>query len=505
MRAEVDQMRFAAVTVTALSLFLVGCSAASPRTDLNKAGGQVAPIVLTAISPEAADRPSGAQLTAFTEAVAELSQGRITIQPTYDPEYPTDLGPDQSAIRAVRAGLSDIGLVASRAFSTEGVTSLRALTVPFLIETDAGAAAVARDASVAGPMLAGLANEGMSGLALLPETIRHPFGVHAAVLGPEDFAGAVLRSLPSEETYAAFTALGAKPGFWDDNDFTEKLADGTIAIVESSFGLARSVMSRPAIGTGNVALFPRMNVLFANTAAIDALTGEQRAVLDRAAAQTLDTAIAGVPKDAEAAAQYCRDGGQVVLASKVQRQALRELVAPYVESLQGDATTRQAIDSIRDAVADAAESTPVAACGTPVSVLALDPWPLSSDPGPFDGRYRFEVTGEDLKNLDATMEQREQARGTYTFEIANGQMSYEQVSDRPGPANSESFWIAIRGDSAMVMNKANGSTPTSANVLWSATWSVSPDGTLRFSRSQPGLDSLPIDALFFTEPFTRLR
>ena len=44
----------------------------------------------------------------------------------------------------MQAGGVDLGLAAARAFSTEGVTSLRALTVPFLIETDAGAAAVAR-------------------------------------------------------------------------------------------------------------------------------------------------------------------------------------------------------------------------------------------------------------------------------------------------------------------------------------------------------------------------
>ena len=42
--------------------------------------------------------------------------------------------------------------------------------------------------------------------------------------------------------------------------------------------------------------------------------------------------------------------------------------------------------------------------------------------------------------------------------------------------------------------------------MWVATWSVGPDGTLRFTDPQLGLDTLPLDtALWFTEPFTPLR
>lgn len=499
-------MRIATATVVALSVCLAGCSGSSPGGSLDKAGGQVAPVVLTAVSPEGADRPSGAQLTAFVDAVDQLSQGRITVEPTFGVEDPRAVGPDQASIQTVQAGGVDLGLAAARAFSSEGVTSLRALTVPFLIETDSGAAAVARSDTIAGPMLAGLADAGLTGLALLPETIRHPFGVRGPILGPEDYAGAVLRSAPSEETFAVFEALGAKPEWWDQAEFVARMDDGTIDIVESSFGLAGAVLGRPAIGTGNVAFFPRMNVLFANSEALAQLTGDQRDLLDRAATQVLDTAIANVPQDAEAAAQYCQDGGQVVLATEAQREALRELVVPYVSSLQEDPTTRDAIAGIHDALAGDLASAPVAACGTPVTDQALEPWPLSSEPGPFDGRYRVEVNDDDLNALGATHAQREQARGTYTWTIADGQMSYQQVADNTIAEPRDEFWISVRGDKAMIINKQAGSHPTSANVLWVATWSVAPDGTLRFTRPQPGLNALLLDtALWFTEPFTPLR
>ena len=500
-------MRIATATVVALSACLAGCSASSPGTNLDKAGGQVAPLVLTAVSSEGADRPSGAQLTAFVDAVDKLSQGRITIDPTYgDIDDPKGVGPDQATIQAVQAGDTDLGLVAARAFSTQGVTSLRALTVPFLIETDAGATAVVRADAVTAPMLAGLTSAGLTGLAVLPETIRHPFGVREPILGPEDYAGAVLRSAPSEETFAVFTALGATPEFWDANEFVARMDDGTIDIVESSFALAGAVMGRPAIGTGNVAFFPRMNVLFANSTVMDRVTDDQRAVLVRAAAQAREAAIASVPGDAMAAAEYCQGGGQVVLATDSQRQGLRAKLAPYVESLEQDPTTRDAIARIRDAVAGAGTSTPVMPCGAFPTDQALEPWPLSSAPGPFDGRYRVQVTDDDLISLGASVPQREQTHGTYTFEIANGQMSYEHVAENAIDDPRGEFWIATRGDKAMLMNKESGSQPTRANVLWVATWTVTPDGTLRFTDGQPGLKAVPLEtALWFTKALTLLR
>ena len=49
-------------------------------------------------------------------------------------------------------------------------------------------------------MLEGLGSAGLTGLAVLPETIRHPFGVRGPILGPDDYRGALLRSLPSKGT-----------------------------------------------------------------------------------------------------------------------------------------------------------------------------------------------------------------------------------------------------------------------------------------------------------------
>ena len=195
-------MRISAIAVSSL-IIMTGCSAAGAGPSVDKAGAPIGPVTLSAWSPEVATRPSGMQLTAFVEAVERLSGGAMTVEATYGTDS-SGADPDTSVISGVEKGAYDVGLVAARAFSSVGVDSLRALSAPFLIQTDALAAAVVDDDEVTGPMLDGLTGLGLTGLAILPETIRHPFGLTDPILGPEDYRGAVLRSLPSDETYAVF-------------------------------------------------------------------------------------------------------------------------------------------------------------------------------------------------------------------------------------------------------------------------------------------------------------
>ena len=55
--------------------------------------------------------------------------------------------------------------------------------------------------------MAGLDAAGVVGLALVPESFRHPFGFDHPLLGPDDYAGAVMRAPESANTTAMFTAL----------------------------------------------------------------------------------------------------------------------------------------------------------------------------------------------------------------------------------------------------------------------------------------------------------
>lgn len=496
------------VLVVSVLLMLAGCSEAGSGSVVDKAGVPVGPVTLRAWSPEVEIRPTGVQLTAFAQAVDRLSGGAMTIDATYGTDQ-SGANPDTTVIDAVQKGAYDIGLVASRAFSTVGVDSFRALTAPFLIQTDAAADAVTRDEQVTGPMLAGLSPAGLTGLALLPETIRHPFGTRGPILGPADYRGAVLRSLPSKETYAVFAALGAKPGFWDGDVGDAKLSDGSIKIVETSFALANTSTSRGHVttGTGNVAFFPRINVLFANQRAAGDLSTAQRDILTKAAVEARQQTIAHQPKDSVSAAQFCANGGRVVLASDADVAALQQTVAPYLATLAQDPATSDALRHIRTIAEAAAEPDPVQAC-EPGSVEDLEPWPVTNSPSPIDGRYRVQITDADLAAAAVPKSGWAENHGTYTWVIAAGRMSFHQVAPNPLRNPDEEFYLTLRGQQAMLMSRpADGSAPSHEDVLWIGTWSRDEDGTLRFSDPRPGLGILPAidEAAWFAKPFIPLR
>src|SRR5207247_1917065 len=110
----------------------------------------------------------------------------------------------------VREGTLEAGSVATRGWDLEGITSLRALQAPFLITTDDLLNQVVT-APFAADMLSGLQRAGVTGLALLPEALRHPFGFEGPLSAPEDFVGAVIQSPLSDISYDLLRSLGASP------------------------------------------------------------------------------------------------------------------------------------------------------------------------------------------------------------------------------------------------------------------------------------------------------
>jgi len=498
MRSRILPTALAAAAITAA----VALSACTADTTTDKTGGDSPPLVLTAVSPENAERPTGKQLAAFAAAIDRLSAGRLTLKVTYD------IGPDSAAIDELRTKRAALGIVASRAFSTADVDSFKALTAPFLIQSDAAAAAVAADRAITEPMLAGVSAVGLTGLGIYPETLRHPFATGAPVLTPADLRGKKLRSLESEETYAVFRAMGAEPMFADGADFRTALRSGDIAVVESSFALAGPVLATPAVGTGNVTFFPRMNVLVANAEAMSGLTDQQRDIIRKAVEEARGPAQQAVTPDAEAAQVFCADGGRVVLASPEQVAALQQAVSPYLDQLSAEPVTAEALQAIKKTVAATPATAPVAACeaGKVASLpQRLEPWPASTAATPLDGKYRVEVTDEMLAAAGAARSNWAENHGTYTWTISGGQMAIEQVAPNPIKNASRSFAFVVRGNKVMVMDPGNG-TPQARDVLFIGTWHRAADGSLTFTDRIPGLNAEPVDqAVWFTSPFTPLK
>ena len=476
-----------------------------PSAQDDPAGGRQQTITLTAWSGEAQSRPSGAQLASFADAVSRLSDGRIVVTT----EYGAGSGPtaDGNVIEAVRADHVDIGLEASRSFSGEGVLTFRAITAPFLIQTNELAAAVSGDPTVTTPMLAGLTASGMTGLGLLPETIRHPFGAKSQpVLGPADYRGKVVRSLTSTETYAVFRALGAEPGFWDLEDFQTRLDTGKIDIVESSFELAKSVMGRAAVATGNVAFFPRMNVLFANSGVVSRLSSGDRDILVKAADAARQQAISAITPEEVAAKAYCLEGGQVVNASSQQRQELATAVGPYMAGLEADPATRTVVEAIKALAARTpGPASPPMPCGTTPAPPSRDPpWPVSASASPIDGTYRVTVTDDDLQKVGVPPAEIAATRGTITMTIRRGQMTVDQVADPP-VAEPHTVWSIAFRPARQVMLIDPTADPAYIGVIWTGTWEQDADGNLRLHDYVSGHDGTTSDYVWwFSKPLVRI-
>lgn len=372
----------AIVAITVVALAATACSS-SGEGEANKAGGSGTPIVLKVGTDDFPPRPAAAQIEEFGRRVAELSDDFIRIEPVWRAGDGEDW--DQVVARKVMDGTLDMGNVPTRAWDVEGVTSLQALNAPFLITSDALLDEVV-SSDLAGEMMAGLEDVGVVGLALLPESLRRPFGFPGPLLGPGDYAGGTIRAPLSAATELMFSALGAATT-GADPDFDTQIG------IEAQFGLDVDGQA-----TGNVTFYPKVEVLVVNADVFTGLTDDQRSILQQAAAETRDWAIENRTGDLEAAAEFCDEGGTIVLASDADLAALREAVEPVYAKLTEDADTAEFIAEIENLKASITTEPLVVPDGCTGPAPAHDAAIAegTDDPSVLNGTYRLEWTADDL-------------------------------------------------------------------------------------------------------------
>jgi TRAP-type transport system periplasmic protein len=385
---------------------------------LSLAFAQDDPITLRLAVADAEYRPSTPFVLEFIERVNTLSSGSITIEPIYQAGNDTFTGFETGVVQLVLLGKADLGLAGSRAFDTVGITDFQALQAPFLITDDAMAKAVATS-DIAARMLDGVAWAGIVGLTLWPEDLRHPFAFDLSgktFLSPEDFAGTTIRAIPSSVTWALLEALGATPIFKDG--YGPDIFAGRIQGAESGLRQGASLPA-PATATGNVVFFPKFQVLFANGAAFERLSDEQRSVLREAAARTQERAIAEHPRQVDAAAQWCADGGTIVMASNEQIAAFEEAARPVFDQIEQDPLNAELIAAIRDLKASTEPSPGAEACAPEAATThdqtspELSPLIGGQIPPELVGTWSFNAFGRPWK-VELT------ADGTFSLYEPNG-------------------------------------------------------------------------------------
>jgi C4-dicarboxylate-binding protein DctP len=290
------------------------------------------------------DRPSQNAVDTFVDEVSTRSSGSIVVTPTFDAGSATTEKGEVGVAGMVQRGTADLGLVGSRAWDLAGVTSLQVLQAPFLITDDELATQVAQS-EVATQAMDGLADIGVTGLALWPEDLRHPFSfkLDEPLVSPSDFEGATILVQPSALSRALIEALGGIVYSGDDRE--SDVAAGLLHGAESGLQQGASLPGKPT-ATGNVVFYPKFQTLVANSEAFDALTDGQRDILRAAAEATQEHAITTRPTEPDAAAEWCAAGGSIVHSTAKQVAAFEAAAKPILDQVVAAAGAAALIDEI---------------------------------------------------------------------------------------------------------------------------------------------------------------
>src|SRR6187431_3170655 len=204
-------------------------------------------------------------VTWFADAVAARSDGRITIEVT-QPCCGSDTDLEEKLVSAVAAGDADLGWVGTRVFAGLGVSSLKALTAPLLID-DYGLEQTVLASDEAQKALADVAELDVVPLALVPGSIRYPLAADAPIVSLADWSGLTVAAFHSTQNADSISALGSTPVDVPFEDRDQGIYDGTIQVLENSV-LVQDRAAEQALpyATVDVGLWPRSSALLADPA-----------------------------------------------------------------------------------------------------------------------------------------------------------------------------------------------------------------------------------------------
>ena len=407
-----------------------------------------------------------------------LSDGRLLVEPVWKAAGQDVEDWDQQVARLVVDGDLDLALVPARAWDTEGVTSLRAMQAPHLLTSPAAVATVVTS-DLAPQLMAGLDRIGVTGLALLPEGMRYLVGFGEPVLHPGDLWGSVVRAPTSATTAAVFAALGARVEDLPGRDLAPRVDDGTVVAAESSFTYTASLAGRPVL-TGDLVLFPKVQVLVAGDDALAGLSASHRAVLRRAAAEARDRVVRTARSPAQDAARFCELGGTVALAGEVGLAAFRRAADPVLTELARDPVTRRLLDRLRAVAARAPAPPPVQACTPPAVEVAAPTGGPSAFP---EGTYRTQMSRAALLAGGLDPGAAADFDGTNDLRFRDGRWFHDTHGAVPG----EDCGGAYDVEAGRLVVRIAGCPGAVDGVLFSATWTLD-DDRLRFRQLRSETD-----------------
>ena len=399
-------MRKRATLAVAFAVLAAGCGgsggdkAGGLEPETAKAAEPVGkPVALTllAVDPEWGEE--------FAAAAARLSGGTIRIEIRGGGSAILDY--ERRLVEKVRAGEADLVSVGARAWDRMGVTSLRAVVAPFLVDNLELQRRVLESPLVE-RMLAGLEPLDLVGLAILPGPLRRPLGLARPLVGPGDYAGATFGirfgrvARDSVETLGA-TAKGYRIGSLAGLDGAELDLD-TIA--------GKGYDTPGATLTANVVLWSRPETIVISRTAFDRLPSAQQAILRRAGREALAPVLDRIEKEQRAALELVCSRGKLTFAtaSSSQLAALRAAVRPVYDQLERDPETKRLIAEIGSMRGEAGEPLDCPASRAAASGL--------------EGTWRATVTAAEVRASGGTAAEAATYAGAGVLELEDGRWTF---------------------------------------------------------------------------------
>jgi TRAP-type C4-dicarboxylate transport system substrate-binding protein len=315
-----------------VTVALVAACSAAPGSD--KSGGDTVVLRLATIDLVNNNGQSyGPQ--AFVADLAKVSGGRIKVEVTT--EYGAGAAEAESnLVKAIASGEVDGGWPSTRAFANGGISGLAAVEAPMTV-TSYAAEKTLVSGPVADKLLAKLDGTGVVGLELAVGPLRRPFATKAALLGPDDWAGATFRVYNSPVQTDAVRLLGATPVNlsigWIDEVRAGRLRGLEFDIAQYAEG---GHTTEAGNVTANVVLWPKVFVLAMSQKRFDALTERQQDWVREAADKAMQVSVDATYDETTIAQDLCGKGTRFIAAGPDQIAALRTSLQPVLDGLAAD-------------------------------------------------------------------------------------------------------------------------------------------------------------------------
>jgi TRAP-type C4-dicarboxylate transport system substrate-binding protein len=371
-------------------------------------------------------------------------------------------------IKAMQAGQFDVSVIRADRLAMAGATSLTILQTPFLVTSEEQAAKIAAD-PVVNDLVADLGDIGLTGIALVPGGLRHPFGYGSALYGPDDYKGAVINTRFGSGVEAMVIALGATSDHSAEGIRSGKVESGELRGIDVSL-LQPGAVDRPAVVTSNVTFYTKFDVVVVRSKLWDGLTGAQQDELRAAAVKAGQDAIAERDTEASGLDRWCSSQSSAsVIATPDQVKQFHVTLQPVIDaatSASGDiakhladlgkGTTSPAgkecgsLENSPESASDTVNTTAVS-----YEVTRLGPQDV------LDGTWRMVTDRQKILDLGGSVADADLNAGIWTMTIKD----HIATVDQPNFTADCTWDFAFNGDAISINEGAQGNDNCGGHMI----------------------------------------